>query len=132
MSEEQGAEGEGGGDLSSTASRLSASLFEGLHLRLELFSLELAEERRRVAAQFASLLVAAFAALLFVLSINVVVLVVFWEDRVTAAVCLSLFYLVVALASFAYHRRHGRRGSTPFAATMEVLARDRRSLTGGE
>lgn len=123
----------GADDLGATAGRLSASLLEGIQLRLELFALELTEERHRIGAQFVSVLAAALAVVLSVLSLNVLVLVVFWDThRVAVALATFVFYVALAVGFAIRYQRHRRRGAPAFATTLEVLARDRRSLTGAE
>jgi len=120
-------------DLAATAARLSASLLEGVQLRVELFALELTEERHRMGALFVSALAAAFAAVLSVLSLNVLLLVWFWDTHRTAVAAATFaFYVLVAVGFALRYRLHRRRVTPPFAATLDVLARDRRALAGEE
>ena len=57
-------------DLSTSARRVSASLVEGIHLRLDLFSLEFAEERRRVSMILLTTLALALAGFMVFLCVN--------------------------------------------------------------
>ena len=93
---------EGSSDLSIAARRLSASLIEGIHLRLDLLAIELAEERRRLSQ--------------LVLS--------------TLALSLALFMVYGALAAVLglVIVRRIRRGAQAFAATREVLEKDAQAL----
>jgi uncharacterized membrane protein YqjE len=91
-------------------------VLEAVHLRLELIALELGEERERLGDLLLSALVVVFALFMLVLSVNVALLVIFWDThRVGIAVAL-------------YHRSRRRRRARPFAATASVLADDERAL----
>jgi uncharacterized membrane protein YqjE len=115
--------------LAGTAARLWAVLIEGLHLRIELFALELGEERRRIVELMFSALALALAVLLLAVSLNVVLLVLLWDThRVAVAIGTCLFYAGAAIGCGLHHRRLGRRQSPPFAATTAVLARDQEAL----
>jgi uncharacterized membrane protein YqjE len=116
-------------ELVDTARRLWASVLEGVHLRVELLALEVGEERKRLVELVLSALIAVFAGFMVVLSVNVVLLVLFWDThRVGAAVAMCAFYALTALAAAAYHRSRSRRTVPPFAATADVLARDEQAL----
>src|SRR5262245_49694095 len=118
-----------GGDLAATATRLWASVVEGVHLRLELFALELGEERKRIVELILSAMIVALALFMLVLSLNVAVLVLLWDthrDAVALGSC--AFYAVVAAGFAFFHRRRSRRAGPPFAATAAVLAEDERAL----
>jgi len=116
-------------DLAPTASRLWVSLLEALHLRLELFALELGEERKRLTDLALSALVAVFALFMLVLSLNLLLLALFWDShRVAVAVGSCGLYAVLAAAAWGYHLRRSRRQGAPFAATSAVLADDERAL----
>ena len=116
-------------DLVPTASRLWAGLLEAAHLRLELFALELGEERKRLGNLVVSALVVVFAVFTLVLSLELALLAVFWDThRVGIAVGSCVFYAVLAAVAAFLHRRRSRRQSPPFAATASVLADDERAL----
>lgn len=118
-------------DLRATATRLGGILLEGLQLRLELFALELAEERKRIAASFLTALIAALAVLMAIFAFNTLILILLWDShRVEVAVGMAIFYLAVAVACAFYHLRVRARTAPAFAATLEVLARDQQSLRG--
>jgi len=116
-------------DLSTAARRVSASLVEGIHLRLDLFSLEFDEERRRVSMILLTTLALALAGFMVLLCVNAALLIVFWDEwRVETALGLCGFYSAIALLLVVANARRIRRGSRAFEATREVLESDRRSL----
>jgi uncharacterized membrane protein YqjE len=116
-------------DLSNAARRVSASLVEGIHLRLDLFSLEFGEERRRVSMILLTTLALAFAGFMVLLCLNAALLIVFWDSwRVEVALGLCCFYSVITLGLVFANSRRIRRGSRAFEATRAVLEADRSSL----
>lgn len=116
-------------ELVDTARRLWTSVLEGVHLRIELLALEVGEERKRLVELVLSALITVFAGFMLVLSLNVVLLVLFWDTyRVGVALGMCAFYALAALAAGAYHRVRSRRTVPPFAATADVLARDEQAL----
>ena len=88
---------EGSSDLSIAVRRLSASLIEGLQLRLDLLALELGEERRRLSQLVLSTLALSLALFMVFLCINVALLILFWEDhRIPIAIGMCGFYGALA------------------------------------
>src|SRR4029453_11649466 len=86
--------------------RLWAGVLEAVHLRVELFGLELGEELRRLGQLAISAVAVVFALFMLVLSANVVLLAVFWDThRVAVAVASCLFYALVAAAAALVHGR---------------------------
>jgi len=117
------------GELVAAAARIWASLVEGAQMRLELFALELGEERRRIVDLIVSAVVVALALFLLVLALNVALLVLLWDShREAVAIGTCVFYAAVAAAAAAFHRRRRRRGGAPFAATSAVLASDQSAV----
>ena len=111
-------------ELLPVVSRLWATLVEGMRLRVELFALELGEERRRLG----ELLLATFAMVgaLFMLlwSLQAALLVILWDThRVAIAIGSCACWAALALGCGLFHRLRRRR-EPPFAATTSVLARD--------
>src|SRR5262245_64817383 len=97
-------------NLTPTASRLWGSLLEGLHLRVELFSLELGEERRRLADLALSALIAVFALFMVVLSLNLLLLALFWDThRVVVAAGSWEFFAVMSAAGWYVQLRRRRQ-----------------------
>jgi uncharacterized membrane protein YqjE len=120
---------EGSSDLSIAVRRLSASLIEGLQLRLDLLALELGEERRRLSQLVLSTLALSLALFMVFLCINLALLILFWEDhRIPIALGMCGFYgAFAAVLAFVIVRRI-RRGARAFSATREVLEKDRLTL----
>jgi len=120
---------QGSSDLSIAARRLSASLIEGLQLRLDLLALELGEERRRLSQLVLSTLALSLALFMVFLCINVALLILFWEEhRIPVALGMCGFYgALAAVLAFVIVRRI-RRGAQAFAATREVLEKDAQAL----
>ena len=118
-------------ELATAARRVSASLVEGIHLRLDLFALEFGEERRRISLILLTTLALALAGFMVFLCVNVALLVVFWDEwRVEVALGLCGFYSAITLLLVFANSRRIRRGARAFEATREVLESDRRNLRG--
>lgn len=116
-------------EFSSAVRRVSASLIEGVHLRIDLFALELAEERRRVSQIVLATLAVALALFMVFLCANAALLIVFWDTyRVALALGMCAFYgtLAALLAIVIARRSHQRLRA--FSATRDVLEADRDAL----
>ena len=89
--------------------RINAAAWQGLEYRFELLATELHEEKQRLLILGALTQVALFSAFMAFLCLNLLVFVVFWDEhRVAAALVLSAFYLLVAIAGGLYVHRRGR------------------------
>ena len=118
-------------NLSVAARRISASLIEGVHLRLALFSLELGEERRRVTQVVVASVALALVLFMAFLCVNAAVLIIFWDThRVPIALGMCGFYGVIAALLGLLILRRVRRDAAAFATTREVLETDRQMLRG--
>jgi uncharacterized membrane protein YqjE len=116
-------------ELGIAARRVSASLVEGIHLRLDLFSLEYAEERRRVSSILLTTLALALAGFMVFLCLNAALLVLFWDEwRIQVVLGQCGFYTAVVLGLAIANSRRVKRGAKAFEATREVLEADRRGL----
>ena len=116
-------------EFSGAARRLSASLLEGVHLRLDLFALELAEERRRLREIVLGTLAAALAGFMVFLCANAALLIVFWEEhRIPVVLGMCGFYALLAGLVAVVIGRRAQQASRPFPATREILEADRRGL----
>ena len=116
-------------ELARTARRVSASVVEGIHLRLDLFALELGEERRRIADLVLTTLGLALALFMVFVCLNGALLIVYWDaHRIPIVLGMCGFYgglaAVLALVVALRHRRGGRA----FEATRQILEEDRRTL----
>lgn len=120
-------------ELSVTGRRISAAVLENVHLRLDLFALELGEERRRVAQVVLTTLGLALAIFMVFLCANALVLIAFWEThRIPIAIGMCAFYGILAAILALVIALRARRGASAFAATRAVLERDRSALRGFE
>lgn len=105
---------------------LSVTLASMARTRLELFSLEAAEQRTRAL----QLLALAFGALVLVLIgvvvLSVAVALLFWptEYRYVALFVIALFYLLVGIGLMLVLRYRLRFDPPPFQATLDELRRD--------
>jgi uncharacterized membrane protein YqjE len=125
-SEQSSARGLGG-----ATARLGASLLGLVRSRLELASVELAEERDRVQYQVGSL-VAAIAMFLFALAfVAMWVVVYFWDtNRLTAIAGVAIVFGAAGAALLMWRSQAARSAPTPFAATIAEFERDRAALAG--
>ena len=112
------------GGLFSTAARLFRTLRDVAENRIELFLVELKEERLRL---FGALLLAAagvVCALMMLVMITLTVLVMFWDThRLLALVLITLAYAVAAAAAFVKLRFRLQRWQS-YSATLEELKKD--------
>ena len=116
------------GGLLATGRRMLRTIGGLVESRLELFLLELKEERVRLLD--ALLLVAAclVSALMTVAMLTLTLVVIFWQEyRVAVLVLLTLGYAVGAGVSF-WTLRNRLRDWKSFAATLEQIKKDRACL----
>jgi uncharacterized membrane protein YqjE len=113
-----------------SARALGPALLALLRTRLELFGIELSEEKGRIVAL--ALLGGAVALLtaLALLLLNVLVVIAFWEQRIGVVAGLTVLYSVLAL--FLGLRLKASLASQPmlFAATVGELQADLAALRG--
>jgi uncharacterized membrane protein YqjE len=117
--------------LSGAVARLGASLLGLLRTRLELASVELAEERDRIQHQLVTL-VAAIAMFLFALLFAATwVIVYFWDtNRLTAIAVVTIVFALAGAALLMLRSQAARVAPMPFAATIAEFERDRAALAG--
>ena len=116
-------------DLSGATARLGASLLGLVRTRLELASVELAEERDRIQQQL-TLLLAAAAMLMFALLFAATWIVVyFWDtNRLTAIALVAIVFAGAGAILLSLRSQYARTAATPFAATLAEFERDRSAL----
>lgn len=109
--------------------RFGAAFVGLLQGHIELFGMELQEQKARTLSLLLFAGLALVFALLLLMGLSLLVLVLFWDDhRVAAALGLCLFYcLGGALCAWRLHRLVDD-DSSPFSATLEELARDKEHL----
>lgn len=105
---------------------LSVTLASMARTRLELFSLEAAEQRSRIVQLLALTFGAMVLILLGVLVLSVAVALLFWptEYRYVALFVMAFFYLLVGLGLALVLRYRLRFDPAPFQATLDELRRD--------
>ena len=113
--------------------RFSAVLLQGLDYRLDLLSLEFQEEKQRLLGALFLAMIAAFAAFLGFLCLNLLVILLFWEThRVLVVVLMCVFYIAVALSIGVWLRHRLRSEPDPFSASRSELRKDMSFLEGDE
>lgn len=115
------------GGLLATTKRILRSVGHLAESRVELFLVELHEERLRLFD--ALLLVAAgvVCALMTLALLTFTLVVVFWEHRILVLVLLTLVYAAGAGGSF-WTLRHRLRHWQSFTATLDQIKKDRACL----
>ncbi|HUG13301.1 MAG TPA: phage holin family protein [Opitutaceae bacterium] len=105
---------------------LGDSLLGTVQDRLELFSLELQEEKFRLIKIFLWISTAVFTAMMTVAFGSLTIVYLFWESAriavlggLTAVYAVALVWIIVSL------RRFLARQPSPFAATLQELGEDR-------
>lgn len=117
------------GGLFASLKTLSASLVGIVHTRLELLSIDIAEERVHLTRLLVLGLVALFCLGVGVLLVAVLIAVAFWEShRLLALGGLAAFFLLAGagVAGLALHKARTR--PRLFAASLAELARDRQQI----
>jgi uncharacterized membrane protein YqjE len=130
---EGGSEQSSSRGLSGAAARLGASLLGLLRTRLELASVELAEERDRVQYQLTSLVVAIAMFLFAALFTATWIIVYFWDtNRLTAIAVIAIVFAAVGAVLLMLRSQAASVAPMPFAATIAEFERDRAALAGRE
>ncbi len=111
---------------------LGDSLMASVQNRLELFSVELQEEKFRLIQTFFWISAALFTGLMTVMFASLTLVYLFWESaRLAALGGLTLLY-AVALGTIVFlFRRFLARQPKPFAATLEEIGEDRACIRTG-
>lgn len=116
--------------LKASATRVANSAMELVRTRLELASIELAEERERLYGRLGLLFAGVLLIVFGVLGLGALIMVYFWDTYRVAAVLLPT--LVCVASGFWLLRRSSaikRAGGLPFAATLAELDKDRAALS---
>ncbi len=105
---------------------LCDGLIAGAEKRLELFSLELQEEKLRLVQIFMWISAVAFSGMMAITFISLVLVYVFWESaRLAVLSGLAFVYIAAFVALTVAFRRYLARQPQPFAATIGELENDR-------
>lgn len=113
-------------DAAKKASRFGSRVVEALEHRIELFGIELTEEKLRLLVILVSSIVAALAIFVGFLTLNVLLAFLFWDQRVPLFGALTALYLGGGIVLALIVRSKIVAGGTPFAMTIEELRKDAR------
>jgi uncharacterized membrane protein YqjE len=117
--------------IKASAERAANSALALLRNRLELASIELAEERERLFARLGLMFAAVLLMVFGVLGIGVLVAVYFWDTQREAAVLVPTALCVASgLLLFRMSKSLGQSQGLPFAATLAEFDKDRAALSG--
>ena len=111
---------------------LGDSLLGTVKDRLELFVVELQEEKFRLIQTFVWICAAIFTGMMAIVFASLTLVYLFWESaRLTVLVGLTLLYAGGTVALLVALRRFLARQPTPFAATLHELGEDRACIRKG-
>ncbi|HHW2899271.1 TPA: phage holin family protein [Pseudomonas aeruginosa] len=109
--------------------RFGAAFLGLLHGHVELFGIELQEQKANTLRLLLFAGLALVFALLLLVGLSLLVLIVFWDtNRLAAALGLCLFYVIGSLFCGWGLYQSINDESSPFSATLEELANDRERL----
>ncbi|MGA8033788.1 MAG: phage holin family protein [Casimicrobiaceae bacterium] len=113
------------GGVGKFATRLSASAVSLVRTRIELASVEFAEERERLKASIGLIAVAAVAFGFAAIVVTFGVIAWFWDSyRYEAIVVVALVYAVVGVAALMRQSALRKAAPTPFATSIDALRKD--------
>lgn len=107
--------------------RILRTVSDLAHTRLELFLVELKEERIRIVDALLLLAVGVVCAAMTLILLTFTVVLIFWEHRVLALVLLTLLYAGMAVGALVTLRKR-LAGWNAFAATLQEFKKDRECL----
>ncbi len=115
-----------------TLRTLGDSLIGSLQDRIELFSVELQEEKFRLIRTFIWITAAVFTAMMTVTFASLTLVYLFWESaRLTVLVCLTTVYTGMMVAIIVGLRGFLARQPRPFIATLQEISEDRACIRSG-
>jgi len=105
---------------------LGESLLATVQDRLELFSVELQEEKFRLILTFIWISAAVFTAMMAIAFASLTLVYCFWEGaRLAVLGGLTLFYVGALVLIILAFRRYIARQPSPFSATRQEIGKDR-------
>jgi len=110
--------------LTTSLGRVWGSIVEGFEHRFELFAIELKESSERQARLLLSLQVGALALFMAFLSLNALLIVAFWENRILVVAAISAFYAFAGVVVLWRTLGQIRSAAPPFEATVGELRKD--------
>jgi len=100
--------------------------------RLQLFTVELQEEKFRLIQTFIWISAAVFAAMMAVTFASLTLVYFFWASaRLAVLAGLAIFYAAALVAIIIAFRRFIARQPSPFAATLHEIGEDRACIRNG-
>ena len=109
-----------------SARTLGDSLLATVQDRLELFALELQEEKFRLIQTFIWICAAVFTGMMAITFASLTLVYFFWESaRLAVLGGLTVLYASALVALIFGFRRHVARQPKPFAATLQEIGQDR-------
>ena len=113
----------------SSSRRLGAAFLGLLHSHVELFGIELQEQKARTVSLLLFAGLALAFALLLLVGLSTLVMIVFWDTyRLPAIIALCVFYVLACIFCAIRLRAAIFDESSPFHGTLEELANDRERL----
>lgn len=111
---------------------LGDGLLATVHDRLELFSVELHEEKLRLVQTFIWISAAVFTGMMAITFASLTLVYLFWESaRLAVLGSLTLLYGAALVAIIAGFRRYLAHQPKPFAATLQEIGEDRACIRTG-
>jgi uncharacterized membrane protein YqjE len=105
---------------------LGDSLLASVEERLELFSIDLQEEKFRLIQTFIWISVGLFTGMMAVMFASLTLVYTFWESaRLAVLGGMATFYAVTLVLIIVAFRRFIARQPRPFAATLQEISQDR-------
>jgi len=115
--------------LAASLSGIASTIVALLRTHLELAMVEFEDERERVKAMLALIVVATLFACFTFLALSVLVVVWLWDRYSLAAISgVALVYALIAVGAVLALKRQLHAQSRPFAATLSELERDADAL----
>lgn len=113
----------------STSRRLGAAVLGMLHSHVELFGIELQEQKSRTVSLLLFAGLALVFALLALVALSGLILILLWDNyRMQGMIGLALFYVLAGLFCALRLKAAIFDESSPFSGTLEELANDRERL----
>jgi uncharacterized membrane protein YqjE len=111
---------------------LGDGLLSTVQDRLELFSVELQEEKFRLIQTFIWISAAIFTGMMAIMFASLTLVYLFWESaRLTVLGGLTVFYAGALVAIIIAFRRFIARQPRPFTATRQEIGEDRACIRNG-
>lgn len=113
----------------STSRRLGAAVLGMLHSHVELFGIELQEQKSRTVSLLLFAGLALVFALLALVALSGLILILLWDNyRMQGMIGLALFYVLAGVFCALRLKAAVFDESSPFSGTLEELANDRERL----